>query len=67
MRVFIKCTFIMEEWEKFYPDHFIAKKEEESSRTRENGEKYKNIMENRVDKFRRDFKRPDNFIPYLKP
>lgn len=24
-------------------------------------------MENRVEKFRRDFKRPDNFIPYLKP
>jgi hypothetical protein len=39
VRVFIKCTFIMEEWEKSYPDHFKAKKSEESNATKENGEK----------------------------
>jgi len=57
----------MEIWESFYPDHFQAKKSEEANMNKENGEKYVDIMEKRVNKVRRDFKRPDNFIPYLKP
>lgn len=57
----------MEVWEKFFPDHFKAKKNEEANMTKENGEKYVDIMEKRVNKVRREFKRPDNFIPYLKP
>lgn len=60
VRVFIKCTLIIEEWEQSFPDHYSEKKKDEENTNQDYKDKFENILENKVNKVRRDYQKQDN-------